>query len=420
MIRFFKNIFLPGISIASLLLSIGEVCREKVWFMGFIILGVILLLGGGYLLHKKLTKNSVSWVLLIAGLLILVTLGYSHHVQKENAKRSELWSAWKLNNWGDSEGMTDLQKSAIHDNDARSQYLLAYNYVYGKDGYGFDFGKGKDFAQQSADQGNPMANALLAIIYSQGYGVQPNYQHAFSNIILSIKGGNEEGLSLLPLLDRASFKVSSKDSLALQECIRNGAFLDSLYDAVITAWKSNNKLASFSIVQANKDQCTKLSDMGYHRAADLLYFEAIRDSTQKEQLHHYAKILKDYNLVPDMPTMRHFFLRNLNGEINYSTDKELVEAAIKNQDYWYSVVLDDYDKSFIHDLTYRYEYDLAFYKRSKYLLANKDSLSSLFFVAKDDLDHVYANAWSSLYDCTAELKKEMLRRPFVFDNTSSK
>ena len=121
-----------------------------------------------------------------------------------------------------------------------------------------------------------------------------------------------------------------------------------------------------------------------------------------------------------MPTMRHFFLRNLNGEINYSTDKELVEAAIKNQDYWYSVVLDDYDKSFIHDLTYRYEYDLAFYKRSKYLLANKDSLSSLFFVAKDDLDHVYANAWSSLYDCTAELKKEMLRRPFVFDNTSSK
>lgn len=418
--HFITNIFLPGFSIISLLFSISDVCYNEWWFWVFVVFSLLLIAVGAYLLAKHLAKKSVSWVILSAGILIFLTAGCNRYIQKENSQRNELWRDYVKSHRDKEQKLTDLEKSAIIDKDARSEYNLAYNLVYGRDGYKFDFAKAKEYAQESADQGNPKAHALLAIIYSKGYGCQPNYQQAFSNLILSIKGGYEQSMTLLPLLDSASFKISPKDSLVLQECVHNRAYLDSLYDVVSTSFTTKGMESCYSIVRAHKDRCSILSELGYYRATELLYFESFGDPNQTEQLHHYAEELAKYDRIPDMPTMRSFFFQALDGIIKYSGDKEVVEHAIANQDYWNAIIWNDYDKEFIHDITYRYEFDLAFYERSRYLLANRDNLNSLFFGLNEDLDRIHEIARKNLSDCILELRKEMLNKPFLFAKDSAK
>lgn len=414
--RSLPNIFLTGLSIVSLLYSISGVCQDTRWLIGFSVLALLLIAGGILMLCKEWTKKSVSWVVLIAGFLIAGTLAYNYHVHEQNSKRNELWRETLESSKNDGIAMTDLEKSALLDNDALAQYTLAHNLVYGENGYDFDFAKAKEFAQKSADQGNPKAHALLAVIYSKGYGIKPDCQQAFSNIILSIQDGYEQGLSLLPLLDSARFRISSKDSIDLHECIQNGVYLDSLYEVVSTAFSEKRMQDCYPIIRANKDRCLRLSDLDYYRATDLLYFEAFGDPTQQQELHEYAEKLAKHGRIPDLPAMRSFFFQALNGIEKHSSDKDLVEKAIANQDYWYSTMMDDYDKIYIKDLTYRYEYDLAFYERSKYLLANQDNLNSLFFEMNEDLNQINAIAKKSLSDCTQELRMEMLGRPYLFAN----
>ena len=418
--RFITNYFLPGFSIVSLVYSIGEVSHNEWWFWGFVVFSILLIGSGAYVLAKHLADKTVSWVILFAGVLILGWDVYSHTDQKNNSQRNELWRDIVKNNRKEAQKLTDLEKSAILDKDARSQYNLAYNYVYGKNGYGLDFEKAREYAQESADQGNPKAHALLAIIYSKGYGCKPNYQQAFSNLILSMKGGYEQSMSLLPLLDSASFKISPKDSLVLLECVQNRSYLDSLYNVVTSMFTTEGPLYCCSIIREHKDRCTFLSEMGYYRATELLYFEAFADTTQAQQLHHYAEKLASYDKIPDMPSMRYFFYKALNGVHQSSCDKDLVEQAIVNQDYLSATFVEDYGKEFIRDLTYRYQYDLAFYERSKYLLANRDNLNSLFFELDDDLDSFHATARKCLSDCIGELKKEMLNKPYLFGDAGAK
>ncbi len=414
--RSFPNIFLTGLSIVSLLYSISGVCQDTRWLIGFSVLSLLLIAGGIVMLCKQWTKKSVSWVVLIAGLLIAGTLAYNFHVQEQNVKRNELWRDTLRSDKNAGIAMTDLEKSAVLGNDPLAQYALAHNLVYGENGYDFDFAKAKEFAQKSADQGNSKAHALLAVIYSKGYGIKPDYQQAFSNILLSIKDGYEQGLSLLPLLDSASFRISPKDSIDIYQCVQNGAYLDSLYDAVSTAVKEKGMQACYPIIRANKDRCQRLSELDYYRATDLLYFEAFGDPTRQHELHEYAKKLAEHGRIPDLPAMRSFFFQALNGIEEHSDDAELVESAIANQDFWYSTQWEGYDKRFIKDLTYRYEYDRAFFERSKYLIANQDNLNSLFFELNEDLTQVYAIAKNNLSDCTQELRTEMLGRPYLFDN----
>lgn len=414
--RSLPNTFLTGLSIVSLLYSIGGVCQDTRWLIGFSVLALLLIGGGTLMLCKEWTKKSVSWAVLIAGFLIAGTLIYNYIVQELNATRNELWRDTLRSNKNDGLAMTDLEKSAVIDNDDLAQYTLARNLVYGDNGYDFDFAKAKDFAQKSADQGNPKAHALLAVIYSKGYGIKPDYQQAFSNIRQSIKDGYEQGLSLLPLLDSASFKLSPKDSIDIYECVQNGAYLDSIYDAVSTAFKEKGMQACYPIIRANKDRCQRLSDLDYYRATDLLYFEAFGDPTRQQELHEYAKKLAEHGRIPDLPAMRSFFFQALDGIKELSDETELVERAIANQDFWYSIMWDGYDKRYIKDLTNRYEYNLAFFERSKYLLANQDNLNSLFFELDEDLNQIYATAKNSLSDCTMELKEQMQDRPYLFAN----
>ena len=424
--RFLTNYFLPGVSIISLLYSIGDVCQDTRWLVGFFVLSGLFIIGGALLIYKsnqksknltddkKQTKSAVSWVMLISGCLILGTLLYDYHILKESAKRNELWRDTLRKNHDEGMALTDLERSASLDNDARSQYTLAHNLLYGENGYDFDIAKAKEYAQKSADQGNAKANALLAVIYSKGLGNKPDYQQALSNIRLALKGGYEQGLSLLPLIDSTDFKLSQRDSIDLQECIQNRAFLDSLYSIVTETFSSKGMSACYPIVRANKERCLELSDKGYYRATDLLYFDAFGDPSQEQLLHQCAMTLAEQDRIPDMPTMRAFFLQALNGPLKSTGEKDLVESAITDNNFWTAMIWDDFDKRYIPDLTSRYDYNLAFYERSKYLLANQDNLNSLFFGLDEDPLQMNVIAKSRLSDCTQDLKQEMQKRPYLF------
>lgn len=421
--RFLTNIFLPGVSVVSLLYSIGSICQDVRWLIGFIILSSCLIAWGLVMLCKKSIKESAYWVALASGLLILITLWYNSSVHEKNLKRNEIWREALKKNQDEETAMTDLERSAILNNDARSQYTLAYNYAYGENGYDIDYYKSRALAQKSANLGNAQAHALLAVIYSKGYGCKPDYNEAFSNIRLAIKGGYEQGLSLLSLLDSASFIISPNDSLELKECVHNRIFLDSLYDVVNTAFVSKGMNACYPIVRANKEKCRLLSDKGYYRATELLYFEALGYPALEQQLHDCAVALAKQDRIPDRPAMRTLFLQALNG--TPSSDKNMVEDAITDNDFWYSILMEDYDKSIISDLTLRYKFDLAFYERCKYLLANQDNLNSMFFELNDDQgrdnpNYLIALARKRLSDCMVELKKEMQNKPYLYSSNSAK
>lgn len=411
-----------GFSVVTLLFNIGDVCNVLFWRIFFFTISAVLFAFGIFILCNKAIPNKIAGIVIFISILIAGAVWYHYKQYVDNSRRNELWREDLRINQDKSANMSDLEKSAILDNDARSQYHLAKNYLYARENYDYDFGKAKDFAQKAADQGNPKAHALLAVIYTKGYGFEPNHPQAFSNIVLSIKGGYEQSLSLLSLLDSSSFQVSSKDSLILHECIQNRAYLDSLYDVLLDAY--SKKQDDFHIVQAHKVRCQPLSDAGYYRATELLYYDALLDSTQSQQLPKYAQKLQEYDKIPDRPTMRTFFFKAIRGEMEASSrpddDKEIVERSISDQDFWYSIILDDFDKRFIQDQFYRYEYDLAFYQRSKYLLANKDNLNTIFFELDDDLDQMYAIARKSLSDCTKELREEMINRPFLFGKSRDK
>lgn len=414
--RLLTNIFLPGISIASLLTSIVEVSLDNGWFFFFLLVASLLLGGGVVLLFKGLAKKLLPWLSIAFGAAIFITAIGTHNDQKDNILRNELWSDELRNRTEQGVAMKPLEKSAILDNDALSQFHLAENYLYGNDEYDSDFEKAKDFAQKSADQGNPRAHALLARIYSQGYGVEPDYQSAFSNIILSLKGGDEQSLSLLSLLDSADFRVSSKDSLVLNECVRNTTFLDSLYSVVSITFHTKGFPACFPIIRKHKERCRELSDAGYSRAAELLYSEVWGDPNRQQEQQQYTQILFANDRIPDLPLMRSMFFQAMRGGQQPASEKEFVERAIKNRDFWGSLDYVDFDKRNIHDLTYRYEYDRAFYERSKYLLTNQKELDSLYFQI-DESNHISLmrqNAKISLSDCTEEIRRMMHNRPTVF------
>jgi uncharacterized protein len=84
--------------------------------------------------------------------------------------------------------------------DPEAQFNLAKNYETGRAGYKKDFAEAERWYRQAAEQGDPFAQASLAILYRFGKGVPQDYVQAFMWFHLAASqttGGDQESIAEL-------------------------------------------------------------------------------------------------------------------------------------------------------------------------------------------------------------------------------
>ncbi len=409
------NYILPLFSFSSMVIGIEDVCKSFAWRL-FIGVVAFALLSYAYVLIKKKAPLSVIATSVISAIILSVTVTIDY---KKNEKMMRISASYQeyLHEIDSTRILSKLEREAIINKDARAQFELAKQYLFGREAYPLDYSKAIDFAQRSADQGYAYAHELLANIYLRGRGCEPDTARAVSNMIQALKEGNLNLSRYVLTFDVNNLHLSRKDSLLVIESLQGASYIDSL----ITSCKdSEGTLCIDSFLQtinSRKKQIRILADKGYSTATELLFFNALLSN--KDECHELCRELYEKGRIPDTPTMRGLFFTYLLGPDyeSWKSDEEFVEKYVGNQDFMTMAFQSEYISLHnIKDLLLRYKYNLSQFQRAQYLKAHSDELYIPAVILNDDINQDYLFARYCLGVCTDQVTSEMKSKPFVFGN----
>lgn len=107
--------------------------------------------------------------------------------------------------------------------DAEAQFELGKNYETGRIGLPHDISKAQYWYRKSADQGEPFAEASLAILYNFGKGVPRDYPLAYmwyERAALHMKGGGDRD-TVVEMRDQLAEKLTRQQIAEAQRLARD-------------------------------------------------------------------------------------------------------------------------------------------------------------------------------------------------------
>ncbi len=194
--------------------------------------------------------------------------------------------------------------------------LIAQAKKYEKDEY---YNEAREYAQRAADEGVSDGYIMLAKLDFYGIGGPVDNSQGVSNLIEAMKRD-----FVIPK-DNTKKYISSimslGDSLKIEECYRQQAFVLGIRERAIETYKKSGIREALKVVRKNEKELSSLAVAGFTPAAELLFLDAYYgDSADAVKLKLYSEMLYHAAYLSTVPAIRADQLNAYRGKDYYEKD----------------------------------------------------------------------------------------------------